>query len=146
MKRWIAILALVQVSALIFFNASSANTANLDTCSINTAAQMSETELIKRFNDILDEELSGTNVCVTISAARQLSDLTRSGAAEVVKEKAFDRIPEAEKGMRKFAKELLANGTKESDRIRIRPETINSIMDIPRTSATAICPLFPICK
>lgn len=150
MKRWIASVTLVLVVIeLLCFSTPTAKTAKLDT-------QVSEAELTRKFNAILDEELSGGNVCVTTSAARRLNALMTSSAAKIVREQAFARVPEAEKNIRVFARTLLAAGTNESDRTRISPETIDGLMkrdttEPPESSGgpsgvrDLLCPLFPIC-
>jgi hypothetical protein len=158
MKRWIVSLTLVHVVGLCL-NPASANTANLNTLSINTTAQVSEAELTKKFNSILDEELAGDNVCVTASAAHRLNALMTSSAEKIVRAKAFARVPEAEKNMRIFAKALLATTAGESGRTRITSETIDGVMNRRSSGPTEppeatgggtglgdlLCPLFPIC-
>ncbi|HEX3253447.1 MAG TPA: hypothetical protein VHS05_28705 [Pyrinomonadaceae bacterium] len=66
MKRRIAIVTVVQLIALLCFGVLQANTAAGETSSIQGNQPISESELIGRFNAVLDKELSGENVCVTI--------------------------------------------------------------------------------
>ncbi len=150
MKRWIISLNLLQVLGLLCFNASPANTPGQRAA--NTVQQVSEAELAERFNAILDEELSGDKVCVATSAARQLDALMKDSAATVVREKAFNRVTEAEKNIRAFAKALLEKGAAESGRVSISTFTITMVMhprpSLPspgQTKKSLFCPLFPIC-
>ncbi|HXQ69592.1 MAG TPA: hypothetical protein VN844_03865 [Pyrinomonadaceae bacterium] len=152
MKRWIASVTLVLVVIeLLCFSTPTAKTAKLET-------QVSEAELTKKFNAILDGELSGDNVCVTTPAARRLNALMTSSAAKIVRENVFTRVPEAERNIRVFARTLLAAGDSESGRTRISPETIDGLMkrgtgitEPPDAGGGSgrvsdlLCPLFPIC-
>ena len=161
MKLRIIIVTLVQVIGLLCFSALPADTAAIGTSSTQGNQQPSEAELTKRFNAILDKELSGEKVCVTISAARELNALMTTAAHKVISEKAFDRVGEAEENVRKLAKALLKNGT-QAGNTRITSETIASLMARATTTDTdppesaggpdsnasvrdLICPLFPIC-
>lgn len=155
MKSRIVILTVIQLIGLLCLNAPSANTAAVHTPSLNTNAQISEAELTTRFNAILDAELSGENVCVTISAARELNTLMATSARKIVNERAFDRVAEAEANVRKFAKVLLKNGT-QSGHTRITTEILASIISTttepPESTGGGVgdvrnlfCPLFPIC-
>jgi hypothetical protein len=155
MKRWIASLMLVQILGLLCFTPSSANT---------PAAQISETLLTDKFNAIIDTELSGETVCLTPSASRQLNILMANSARKIIKERAFNRVAEAEKNIKEFAKVLLANGTQQSGRTRVTVDTIEEVtsrqppsntgaIDPPDTVGGSsegggkgrFCPLFPIC-
>lgn len=153
MKLRIALIAVVQLG-LLYVNASSANTAATGTFSHNTNAQISEIELTKRFNAVLDKELSGENVCVTTSAARQLNVLMIASAQKIISEKAFNRVAEAEENIKKFAKVLLTNGT-QSGHTRITSDTVEQIISRSTEPPTnegggnqvrdLFCPLFPLC-
>ena len=152
MKRWIANATLVLVViGLLSFSPSSAKPTQLD-------SQVSEAELTQKFNAILDEELSGDNVCVTTAATRRLNALMASSAANIVRAKASARVPEAEKNIRVFAKALLGAGTKEAaGRTRITPDIIDALLKRggpteppdstggPSGLGDLLCPLFPIC-
>jgi hypothetical protein len=83
--------------------------------------KFTERELLERFNGILDEKLSADNICVSVAAAHQLDDLMRKGAEEIINTNSFDRLPEAEKNIQRFADELLTWASNESlKRISIR--------------------------
>jgi len=153
MKPRIVVVTLVQVVGLLCFSALRADTAAIGTSSTPVNQQPSEAELTKRFNAILDKELSGENVCVTISAARELNALMTTAAQKVVSARAFDRVNEAEENVRKLAKALLKNGT-QAGQTRITSETIASLMASPTEPPDSaggpnvrdlFCPLFPIC-
>ena len=167
MKRRIHIVTVLQLIALLCLSGLPANTRAVGTSSTQGNQQPSEAELATRFNAILDKELSGEKVCVTISAARELNALMTAAAQKLVKAKAFDRVGEAEANVRKFAKALLKNGT-EAGVTRITHETIAGLMSATATTATEppesaggpetgggrgprkglgdlFCPLFPIC-
>lgn len=150
MKRWIASLMLVQILGLLCFTPSSANT---------PVSQVSESELTKKFNAIIDAELSGENICLTSSAARRLNTLMSNSASKIIKERAFNRVGEAEKNVKLFAQAILANGTQQSGRTRISEITIDQVtskesstIEPPTTQGggseparISFCPLFPIC-
>jgi hypothetical protein len=154
MKPRIVILTVIQLIGLLCLNAPSANTAAVHTPSLNTNAQISEAELTTKFNAILDAEFSGENVCVTISAARELNTLMKTSAQKIVNERAFNRVAEAEGNVRKFAKALLKNGT-QSGHTRITTEILGNIISTtepPESTGGGVgdvrnlfCPLFPIC-
>ena len=148
MKRWIAALTLLLMLSL---NTSSANT---DAISIQTGVQISQAELTKKFDDVLDKELSGENVCITASAARRLNSLMTASAAKIITAKAFDRVAEAERNIQVFAKVLRANGTQQSGATKITVDTINNVMSQgveppENVGGPAVrdifCPLFPVC-
>jgi hypothetical protein len=154
MKLLIAGFTLMQILALLSSNTPFANRANLNTYTVNGLSKVSKAELTRRFNDILDKELSGKDVCVSTPAARQLNDLMSNAAATVVREKAFDKIPEAETNIKDLARRLQTGICAEDDPgestlIRITPYTINCTLHYTgsRTSSSlSLCPLFPICK
>jgi hypothetical protein len=152
-KRRIVIMTVVQVIGLLYFNVLQANTAAIETSSIQGNQPISESELTRRFNTILDNELSGENVCVTVSGARRLNALMTTSAQKIISERAFNRVGEAETNIKKFAKTLLKNAT-QSGRTRITPETIENTIGMtepPESSGgpgeirDLFCPLFPIC-
>lgn|GEM_PF-2916239 len=157
MKQRIVIVIVVQLIGLLCFNALQAKTSPIDTSSIQTNQQISEPELTKRFNAVLDKELSGENVCVTVSAAQRLNAMMTSAAQKVISEKAFDRVSEADKNVQKLAQTLLKNGTQvkngtQAGRTRITVETIDSLFANEPPDSTGgnsvrdlFCPLFPIC-
>ncbi len=150
MNRWIITLTLLQIPALLSFNAPSANTA-----AIQTGVQISQAELTKKFDDILDKELAGENVCITPSAARRLHALMTNSAAKIITAKAFNRVGEAEQNIRVFAKVLRENGTQQSGATKITVDTIDNVVSQgvePPTNVggggsvrDVFCPLFPIC-
>ena len=154
MKRRIAIVTVVQLSALLCFSLLQANTAAIETSSIQGNQPISEPELISRFNTVLDNELSGENVCVTVSAARQLNALMTASAQKIIREKVFNRVGEAETNIRKFARTLLQSAT-QSGHTRITTETIEKIISNTTESPEStgggtnvrelFCPLFPLC-
>jgi hypothetical protein len=143
-------LTLAQVIGLLFSFTLSVNGAGLTPSSSQSTKRYTKAELIQRFDEILDEKLSGDNVYITLPAARQLEGLMRKGAAEIVNAKAFKRVPEAEDNIRTFADKLLERGTEPSGQIRISPVTINSTLHrVPNPHFPAfggLCPLFPICR
>ena len=69
-----------------------------------TSQQFSETKLIDRFNKILEEELESKNVSLSFKAGRLLDNLVRHGAEQIVQEKAFDALPEADANFRKLTR------------------------------------------
>ena len=153
MKRRIAIVTVVQLIALLCFGVLQANTAAGETSSIQGNQPISEPELIGRFNAVLDKELSGENVCVTVSAARQLNALMTASAQKIIREKVFNRVGEAETNIKKFAATLLQNAT-QAGHTRITTETIENIIrnttEPPESTGgpnvrELFCPLFPLC-
>src|SRR5689334_17317896 len=127
MRRRILIFTVLQLITLVCLSGLPGNTTAIGTSSTQGNQQPSEAELANRFNAVLDKELSGEKVCVTISAARELNALMTAAAQKLVKAKAFDRVGEAEANVRKFAKGLVKNGT-EAGVTRITHETIAGLM------------------
>ena len=117
----------------------------------------SESDLANRFNELLDQELSGKNVCIEPSAARALEALMKEGAARVLQEKALSREPESELNIKSFGKSLLLRGITTDGQIRITTSTISALMAekiegfysplcFCGGGGWSFCPLFPICK
>lgn len=151
MKRQIISLVLVQVLGLLLPYTVSATETTLVFSSFKVVPRPSRAELTRRFNKILDEKLSEGNVCITLAAARQLNDLMRKSAAEIVRRKAFNQVKEAEKNIRLFAETLMTKGTISSDQIRITEATVNITLYGQRNPHMpgffdGLCPLFPICR
>ena len=114
--------------------------------------EFTETELTERFNRIMDEELSGVNVYIELPAVRKLEQLMRKSSARIVEEKAFGRVPEAEKNIRRFLRRVLVLAKSEAKRgnrwiIAIHMGHINlAPKGRPNTPGVGgICPLYPVC-
>jgi hypothetical protein len=108
--------------------------------------QASEEELTKRFDELLDKELSEKKVCVAPSAARELGNLMRQAAQTIIQEKAFHRLSEAEKNVKEFASELIINGDTDSGQIKITSRAIRRTFGQTSEPGAGLCPLYPICK
>lgn len=150
MKRRIISFVLVQIFGLLFPCTLSATGAKHVPSSSQAVQKFTEAELTEKFNKILDEKLSANNICITLRAARQLDELMREGAAEIVQKNQFDLVPEAEKNIRTFADTLLTKGTKHTGQIKITEATVfQTLHGVPNPHFAlfgGLCPLFPICR
>lgn len=110
----------------------------------------SEAAIIARFKDILQKELAPEKVCLSFKASKHLDALVRNAAAQVIKDKKFTALPEADANFRVFARQLVSKATTASGDVRITDATVISVLfgiRNPRMPALGgLCPLFPICK
>lgn len=115
--------------------------------------ELTEDQLVDRFNKALELELDQEGVFLTFKAAEVLDGLVRNAAREIVSSKKFEELPTADKNFQVFAKTVkskakLPFGTE----TRIDQETIHRVLSGGSNPAAyggwlkGLCPLFPICK
>jgi hypothetical protein len=112
-----------------------------------TVQTFSAEDLTARFDKILGESLGAQGACLSYRAVRELQDLARRAALNIVQEKRFSELPQADVNLRLFARALVDEAKDSAVGPRISPETISRVL---RRSSNAnpngVCPMFPICK
>ena len=147
MKRRVIQIALVLATTLTM---SQAIIAQRPSPRLPESQANSEAAIVARFNKVLQEELAPDKVCLSFEAGKRLNDLVRSGAAEVVQDKKFSALPEADANFRVFARQLVERATTAPEDGRITGSTVASVLFGMRNPHMplfgGLCPLFPICK
>ncbi len=112
-------------------------------------------ELVERFNKILAEKLKAKHVSVSEDAAKDLDKIVENAAKQIIEKQQFNKLDEADKNFKEFAKALVARGKQPFvSEIEITPKTIDEVLngrlnpfatDPTQKRTGGLCPLFPIC-